>query len=178
MRYVLTVVTAISILWNIKPNSMPIMEEYMQTSNEGIELIKDLEGLRLTAYDCPAGVCTIGYGHTRGVYSGMKITEEEAEKFLREDIKEAEQAIEKLVEIELTQNQYDALVSFIYNVGTNAFKNSTLLKKINNNQLSTVPYEFNRWVRSGGKFNRGLQNRRNREVALFQRRVDEGAGFS
>ena len=101
----------------------------MRTSRNAINLIKRFEGCRLEAYLCPASIWTIGYGHTFGVLSGMKITQEQAEAYLKSDIEPIERLLNNLY-IPFTQNQFDALVSFIYNVGAGAFKASTLLKKL------------------------------------------------
>ena len=141
----------------------------MKASGNAIALIKEFEGCRYRAYDCPAGVCTIGYGHTKGVYSGMNITQEDAERFLAEDIAEVEKAINQSVFISLNQNQFDALVSFVFNIGIPAFYKSTLLQKLNLGAFRVIPYEMNRWCNIKGKFSKGLQNRRNKEVALFQK---------
>ena len=101
----------------------------MKTSNNGIELIKRHEGLRLNAYKCTSGKLTIGYGHTKGVKIGQTITKEEAERLLREDLIVAENEINRH-NLNLNQNQFDALVSFVFNVGIGNFQTSTLLKKI------------------------------------------------
>ena len=103
----------------------------MKTSQNGINLIKKYEGCRLTAYKCPAGLWTIGYGHTKNVKSGQKITQKQAENFLKQDLKTFEKGVEKAVKVRLNQNQFDALVSFAYNCGLGALKTSTLLRKLN-----------------------------------------------
>ena len=141
----------------------------MKASGRVINLIKELEGCRFRAYDCPAGVCTIGYGHTEGVYSGMLIDEDEAERFLSQDIKKVEDAINQAVLVKLNQNQFDALVSFIFNIGVQAFYRSTLLQKLNTNNFKDVPFEMSRWKYVHGIVNEGLRKRREKEVALFQR---------
>lgn len=141
----------------------------MKASGNALELIKKFEGCKLRAYDCPAGVCTIGYGHTEGVYSGMTISQDDAERFLQQDVEKVEKVINASVLVPLNQNQYDALVSFVFNVGAQAFLRSTLLARLNYGAFKVVPYEFNRWVHIGGQFSLGLQNRRNAEVALFQK---------
>ena len=141
----------------------------MKASGNAYNLVKQFEGCRCRAYDCPAGVCTIGYGHTKGVYSGMTITPDDAERFLDQDIEEVENAINQALLVKVNQNQFDALVSFVFNVGTQAFYKSTLLAKLNQGLFKVVPYEMNRWVHIHGEFSKGLQNRRNKEVALFQR---------
>ena len=120
----------------------------MQTSQNGIDLIKQFEGLRLEAYQCAAGVWTIGWGHTNGVKKGDKITLAQAEDFLRSDLEKFENAINNLVKTELNQNQFDALVSFVFNIGINAFKQSTMLKFINNGHFPLAAGQFDRWIKS------------------------------
>lgn len=144
-----------------------IQKARYEVSREGLDLIKSFEGFESEAYLCPAGVWTIGYGHTRGVKKGDIITEQEAEKRLKEDVKKAEDAVNKYVHVQLTQNQYDALVSFVYNVGEGNFENSTLLKKLNSGDYNGVRNEFGRWVYASGKRLRGLEKRRVKEKALF-----------
>lgn len=143
----------------------------MKTSNKGIELIKQFEGLRLKAYRDSGGKWTIGYGHTGGVKSGDVITAQQANDFLIRDIKMAENAINGL-NLNLTQNQFDALVSFVFNVGTGNFGTSTLRKKlINNPDDPSIFDEFKRW--KYGKVNGksvvlpGLVKRREAEAKLY-----------
>lgn len=139
----------------------------MKTSDNGIELIKRFEGLRLKAYLCPAGKPTIGYGHTKDVKLGDVITEEEAEQLLREDLIAVENEINKH-NLNLNQNQFDALVSFVYNVGIGNFRSSTLLKKIKANPNDeSIANEFKRWVYSNGKRLPGLVKRREEEAELY-----------
>ena len=139
----------------------------MNTSPKGIALIKEFEGLRLKAYKCPGGVWTIGYGHTAGVKSGMVITEAQAEEYLKADLIVFERYLNGLG-LALNQNQFDALVSFIYNVGTGNFSNSTLLRKVRANpQDNSIMDEFLRWVYSKGRVLPGLQRRRLAEMKLY-----------
>lgn len=139
----------------------------MKTSDNGIEFIKKHEGLRLKAYLCPAGKPTIGYGHTEGVKPGQTITEEEAEQLLREDLIVVENEINKH-NLDINQNQFDALVSFVYNVGVGNFRTSTLLKKIKTDPNDkTIANEFKRWVYSNGKKLPGLAKRREEEAKLY-----------
>ena len=139
----------------------------MKTSPKGIALIKEFEGLRLKAYKCPGGVWTIGYGHTAGVKSGMVITEAQAEEYLKADLIVFERYLNGLG-LALNQNQFDALVSFIYNVGTGNFSNSTLLRKVRANpQDNSIMDEFLRWVYSKGRVLPGLQRRRLAEMKLY-----------
>ena len=140
----------------------------MQTSNRGIALIKSFEGLRLKAYKCSAGIWTIGYGHTNRVREGQTITEEEAESLLREDLRTFEVGVSSLVTVFLHQCQFDALVSFAFNLGVGALKTSTLLKKINGRaSMDDIRKEWVKWCHAGGKVVAGLQKRRNKEVDIF-----------
>ena len=140
----------------------------MRTSDEGISLIRHFEGCSLDAYLCPAGVWTIGYGHTRGVKEGDVIDQEAAEALLIEDLEEFEGYVNKLVEIALKQNEFDALVSWTFNLGPANLKESTLLNRINYGPLSDVPPQIERWNRAGGKVLEGLVKRRAAESALWQ----------
>ena len=139
----------------------------MKTSPKGIDLIKEFEGLRMKAYQCPGGVWTIGYGHTAGVKPGMVITKAQAEEYLKADLIAFERYLNGLG-LALNQNQFDALVSFIYNVGTGNFSSSTLLRKIRvNPQDNSIMDEFLRWVYSKGRVLPGLQRRRLDEMKLY-----------
>lgn len=139
----------------------------MKTSQRGIELIKKHEGLRLAAYLCPAGIPTIGYGHTKGVKLGQVISEEEAEQLLREDLAASEMEVERH-NLRINQNQFDALVSFVFNVGAGNFRSSTLLKRIKENpNHPDIRNQFNRWVYGGGRILKGLVKRRNDEAKLY-----------
>ena len=139
----------------------------MKTSPKGIALIKEFEGLRLKAYLCPGGVWTIGYGHTAGVKSGMVISEAQAEEYLKADLILFERYLNGLG-LALNQNQFDALISFIYNVGTGNFSSSTLLCKVRvNPQDNSIMDEFLRWVYSKGRVLPGLQRRRLAEMKLY-----------
>lgn len=140
----------------------------MKTSREGIDLIKKEEGFVPNAYLCPAGVWTIGYGHTRGVKQGDKISPYQGELYLREDLGIAEQAVNSQ-NLTINQNQFDALVSFAFNVGVAAFERSTLLKKIkqNPNDRASISAEFRKWKHGGGKVLPGLIKRRENEIAHY-----------
>ena len=139
----------------------------MRTSRKGIELIKEHEGLRLAAYLCPSGVPTIGYGHTYNVKMGDRITAEQAERFLIGDLIVAETEVNRYG-FDLTQNQFDALVSFVYNIGAGNFRSSTLLKRLKANPNDPdIEYQFKRWVYGGGKVLPGLVRRRNEESKLY-----------
>ena len=139
----------------------------MKTSHKGIDLIKEFEGLRLKAYKCPGGVWTIGYGHTAGVKPGMVISEAQAEEYLMADLIASEKYLNDL-RLAINQNQFDALISFIYNVGTGNFSSSTLLRKVKANPLdNSIMDEFLRWVYSKGRVLPGLQRRRLAEMKLY-----------
>ncbi|WP_273721301.1 MULTISPECIES: lysozyme [unclassified Bartonella] len=141
-------------------------------SQEGLALIKQWEGLRLNAYKDAIGVWTIGYGHTNSagkpfVHKGMTVTEKQAENLLRQDLRQFENTVEQAVHVSLTDEQFAALVSFCYNVGTTAFCNSTLLKKLNNGEYEGVPAELQKWTKAGGKRLQGLVHRRVAEAGLW-----------
>ena len=143
----------------------------MNPSDKALDLIRQFEGLRLAAYKCPAGVPTIGYGTTRGVKMGMTVTKDEAEKLLQADVTPFSDRINKLVKVKLNQNQFDALVSFVYNVGSGAFADSTMLKLINQNLLDDAANQFVRWNKANGEVLTGLTRRRMTERDLFLRAV-------
>lgn len=136
-------------------------------SQRGVDLIKGFEGLRLSAYKDSAGVWTIGYGHTSGVKPGQRISQAQAEQFLRSDVKWAEQAVRDNVKVPISQNQFDALTSFTFNLGAGALKSSTLLKKLNAGDTAGAQAEFGKWVHAGGQRLEGLVRRRAEEAALF-----------
>ena len=139
----------------------------MTTSKQGLALIAAHEGLKLKAYLCPAGVPTIGYGHTKGVRMGDTITPDQADKFLREDLADAEKAV-NAQGLKINQNQYDALVSFTFNVGVGNFGKSTLLKKVKaNTDDPAIRNEFARWNKGGGKVLPGLTRRRKDDADLY-----------
>lgn len=139
----------------------------MRTSRKGIEFIKAHEGLRLDAYLCPAGVQTIGYGHTYNVKMGDRITAEQAERLLIGDLAVAEREVNRYG-FDLTQNQFDALVSFVFNVGVGNFRSSTLLKRIKENpNHPDIQNQFKRWIYAGGRVLPGLVKRREEEAKLY-----------
>lgn len=139
----------------------------MKTSDRGVGLIKEHEGFRAKAYRCPAGVWTIGYGHTKDVRPGQVISREEGEIFLREDLETAERVVERECS-GLSQNRFDSLVSFVFNCGEGSFKRSTLLKCIKANPDNpNIRYEFSRWVKSNGVSLPGLIRRRRAEADLY-----------
>lgn len=134
----------------------------------GLQLIKDSEGLQLTAYKCPAGVWTIGYGHTGpDVRPGLTITPREATELLQADLLKFERAVSALVTITINDNQFSALVSFAYNVGEGALARSTLLRHLNAGRIAMAAQEFLRWTKAGGVELPGLVRRRRAERDLF-----------
>lgn len=148
---------------------------------QGVILLKNWEGRRglavLTAYRDGGGVPTIGFGHTNGVVMGMSCTPEQAERWLQEDVREAENAVNKLVKVPLNEFQFDALVCFVFNVGVGAFAKSTLLRVLNAGGYAAVPGQMLRWVKDvnprTGKMVTvpGLVNRRSAEIALWSTEV-------
>ena len=140
----------------------------MKIGYEGLKMIKHFEGLELNAYQCAAGVWTIGYGHTKGVQQGMVISEETADEMLVEELKEYENYINDMVNCPLNQNQFDALVSWVYNLGPANLQASTLLKVLNAGDYAGVPAQIKRWNKAGGKVLQGLVRRREAEALLFE----------
>lgn len=148
----------------------------LKTSQKGIELIKKFEGCKLTAYRDSVGVWTIGFGHTKDVKADMVITAEQAEQFLKDDVVYFENGVNKLLKTlkaQVTQNQFDALISFAFNVGLGNLRKSTLAKKLyvmqqnDRDSVQAVADEFPRWNKAGGQVLTGLTKRRNAERALF-----------
>lgn len=138
-----------------------------QINQAGLEAIKRFEGLRLKAYLDSVGVPTIGYGHTKTARMGQTITAERAEELLRLDLADAERAVERLVKVYLTDNQFAALVSFTFNLGAGALGKSTLLKRLNAGEYDAVPREMMRFINAGGKPLKGLATRRAAEAGLW-----------
>lgn len=139
----------------------------MRTGRAGINLIKSFESLRLEAYRCPAGIWTIGYGHTAGVRRGDRIDEQKAEQLLAEDLRRFEAIVNRECP-NVNQNQFDALVSFTFNVGTGNFQKSTLLKCVKANpQNVNIRYEFSKWKKANGTVLAGLIRRRKAEADLY-----------
>lgn len=139
----------------------------MTTSQNGINLIKKSEGCRLTAYQDSVDVWTIGYGHTKGVKEGDTITQAQADEFLIEDIKPCENDINTHVHVQLTQNMFNALVDFAFNLGTGSLNGSTLLKKVNAGLFQDAAIEFDKWIHAGSRVLAGLLARREAEKQLF-----------
>jgi GH24 family phage-related lysozyme (muramidase) len=144
----------------------------MQTSEKGVALIKSFEGLSLTAYKDSVGVWTIGYGWTQPVdgkpiSAGMFIKQDTAERLLKTGLVSYESDVSKLVKVKLNQGQFDALVSFAYNLGSRSLSTSTLLRKLNAGDYAGAADEFPRWNKAGGQVLAGLSRRREAERALF-----------
>lgn len=140
----------------------------MRISQKGLNLIKEFEGLELRAYKDSVGVVTIGYGSTGPhVSMGMTITADQAEALLKNDVNRFEKGVIDLVTAPITQNQFDALVSFSFNLGLGNLKASTLLRKLNSLDYVGAANEFPRWNKAGGKVLAGLTRRREAEKKLF-----------
>ena len=144
----------------------------MKISNNGLNLIKQFEGLRLNAYDDGVGVWTIGYGTIKypngvRVKRGDKITQAQADQYIANDVATFERAVNMLVNVPLNQNQFDALVSFTYNLGATNLSASTLLKKLNSKDYKGAAAEFPKWNKAGGRVLAGLVKRRKAEMELF-----------
>lgn len=137
---------------------------------KNVDMIKKSEGLRLVAYlPTPNDVWTIGYGHTKTAKQGMKITKKGADALLVEDLAWVEDAVNDLVKVDINQNQYDALCSFVYNLGKTNFKRSTLLRLLNKGDYQGAADQLPRWNKQKGKVLRGLTIRRKEEQELFRR---------
>lgn len=148
--------------------------EAMSASDKCVDLICEFEGKRLAAYDDGVGVWTIGFGTTVypdgiQVKNGDACTEAQAKAYMAHDLKKFEQAVNSSVTIPLNQNQFDALVSLAYNIGTGAFNKSTLVKKLNAGDIRGAADQFDVWVNAGGKRMQGLVNRRAKEKEVFLR---------
>lgn len=145
----------------------------MRTSGAGIRHIREFEGERLKAYKCSAGVWTIGVGHTSAagaptVVEGMTITANESAAILARDLAAFELGVERMLEVDVSQNQFDVLVSFAFNCGLGALKKSTLLKRVNEGKFDAVPAELMKWTKAGGKEVAGLVRRRRAEAKLWR----------
>jgi lysozyme len=144
----------------------------MRTSDSGLEFIRHHEGLETRAYPDPGSAdghpWTIGVGHTRGVKKGDTCTVEQAMVWLREDVRDAEAAVLRLVKVPLSQDQFDALVSFVFNVGAGALEKSTLLRMLNSSDYFGTAVQFERWNKNDGRVMAGLTRRRKEERDLFE----------
>lgn len=140
----------------------------MKTSEQGLERIQDLEGTRYVAYYDGGGVLTNGVGHTGDdVFEGQRVGQAQVMAWLQEDVKDAEESVTKNVTVPLTQNQFDALVSLVFNIGGGAFASSTLLRKLNDKDYEGAAKQFPRWNKDNGKTISGLTKRRLLEQAVF-----------
>jgi len=140
----------------------------MKIGEQGLDLIRKHEGLRLKAYICPGGKLTIGYGHTGSdVAAGMTIDNAQADALLLKDVERFEKSVNEMVDVEMTQAMFDALVCFAFNLGAGSLKSSTLLKKLNANDKPGAAEEFLKWNKAQGKVLNGLTARREGERALF-----------
>ena len=143
----------------------------MKISEEGKALIKKFEGCKLDSYRCSANVATIGYGHTKDVSDGDTCTQEEADQMLAEDLEEFEGYVDKLVTVDLEQNQFDALVAWTFNLGPTNLKSSTLLRVLNEGKHENVPSEMRRWNKAGDETLEGLIRRREAEGLLWENKL-------
>jgi len=136
---------------------------------QGLAIIKRFEGFSPVVYICPAGYPTIGYGHVvRAGESFTALSEEEAERLLQRDVAEAERSVLRLIQVPLEDHQFDALVSFTFNLGGGALQRSTLRQKVNREEHGDVPDEFRKWIYAGGRILRGLVRRREAEAHLYE----------
>jgi len=136
-------------------------------TDEGLALIRHFEGCKLTAYTCPAGVLTIGYGTTDGVKPGDKITQDMADLMLMRDVWKFEKGVKNLVHYDVNANQLSACTALAYNIGLGNFGNSTLLRMINAGSVEAAAEQFPRWNRSAGRIMAGLVKRREAERLLY-----------
>jgi lysozyme len=141
--------------------------EDMKPSGACRALVREFEGCRLQAYLCPAGLATIGVGHTGGVKIGDRCTVQQADVWLGEDLEDAAASVATLVRVPLTQGQFDALTSFVFNLGHKRLAESTLLILLNKGNYKAAADQFSRWVYGGGQKLPGLVKRRAAEAALF-----------
>src|SRR5579863_2033759 len=139
----------------------------MQYSKQGMALTEQFESCRLAAYQDSGGIWTIGWGHTLGVEAGMTCSQVQADQWLLDDVQLAANAVNQMVKIGMTQEEFDALVDFVFNLGVGNFQRSTLLADLNANDIEGVIGEFEKWDQAGGKVVAGLLARRNAEKALF-----------
>jgi lysozyme len=144
------------------------MPNSLSYSDKGLTLTQQCEGLRLEAYQDSVGVWTVGYGHTGSdVRKGLTISEEQASDLLKKDVATAVAAVNRLVTVSLSQNQFDALVDFVFNLGASRLAGSKLLRKVNAGDFAGAAEQFLAWVRAGNQILPGLVTRRKAERALF-----------
>ena len=141
----------------------------MKYTNAGLCLTKSFEQCRLTPYQDEAGIWTDGWGNTHGVVQGKSITQKQADDQLLANVQDAVASVNKLVKIDLSQNQFNACVDFVFNCGGRAFQTSTLLRKLNSGDIGGALAEFSKWNKAGGNVSRGLDRRRKGETDLFSR---------
>lgn len=141
----------------------------MTPSENAYDIVKRSEGFRPTAYRCPGNVWTLAFGHTKGVKEGDVCTLAQGEAWLHEDMAETAAAVNRLVHVPLTQNQFDALMSFVFNIGQGAFAQSTMLDRLTQGDYVLASAEFPKWKKAGGRVQPGLVTRRQRERDLFER---------
>lgn len=159
----------------IEPVSAPVVtnianrlpSNLLRTNNDCLDIIKESEGLRLDAYSDQMGNWFIGYGHKDGVTEGMKITEAQAEKFLQDDLTEFEQNITRLVEVDVTENEFSAMVCLSYNIGSGNFGQSTVLRRVNEQAWAEAADAILLWNKVNGQVNSHLVTRREKERELF-----------
>jgi len=160
-------VISIRLKWVLLALVVLLIGIHMYISNKGTDLIRQFEGFRAHAYQDAVGVWTIGYGHTKGVTPNMVISSAEGEQMLKDELQEYENYVNDMVTCDLNQNQFDALVSWVYNLGPANLQASTLLKVLNAGDYAGVPAQIMRWNKAGGKVLEGLTRRRQAEADLF-----------
>ena len=154
---------------------MPQKNNFTYSQN-GLNLTKQFEGLDLNAYQDQVGVWTIGYGHTgKDVHPGLTITQQQADNLLMQDTQSAAAAVNRLVTVAINQDEFDALVDFVFNLGQNALAGSTLLRKLNAGDFAGAAAEFPKWCHAGGKVVAGLVRRRQAEQQLFEQGIQQPA---
>lgn len=141
-------------------------------NESGLSLLRNYEGYAEKAYKCPAGIWTVGYGHTMGTLQTTVCNRSQAEQWLLEDVSHASSVVERNVVVKLTDNQFSALVCFVFNVGSGNFTSSTLLKLLNRGWYEQVPAQLARWNKAGGKVLNGLTQRRAAEAQLWKKEED------
>ena len=139
----------------------------MKIAEAGLALIREFEGCKLVAYLDSVGVPTIGFGHTKDVSIGQHCTQAQADAWLLEDCNDAEECVNSAVSVPINQNEFDALVAFVFNLGCKSFRGSTLLRKLNDSDFDGASLEFSKWSHAGGKEVPGLMRRRLAEAQLF-----------
>ena len=147
------------------------METPLEYSGTGLAFTEGFEGCKLTSYQDSGGIWTIGYGHIAGISPDMNCTQEQADLWLKEDTQSSVDTVNRLVDIQLNQEEFDALVDFVFNLGAGSFASSSMLKYINSNKLDLAALEFQKWDHCGGKVVQGLLNRRIAEQKEFNHGV-------